>query len=188
VHGRLALLALIAACYSPPKPDCGFLCGPQGACPQGYTCGADNVCKRNGTPDSLVCPPPVDAAIRDARVIDSPDAVPDALVDAVPDALGDAAPDAMALVLTVTCPGTPDATVTTSDAVMAYSPPSVSIPQNGIVEFQTSSLHDVVPDATGSDPGLAVGFNQTKCLQFTATGTFGFHCGPHGFTGSVTVN
>ncbi|MGE5186847.1 MAG: hypothetical protein ACM31C_32560 [Acidobacteriota bacterium] len=88
----------------------------------------------------------------------------------------------------VTCPATPDATVTTTDATFAYSPNAVTINQNGIVKFTMSSIHDVVPNSTGSDPGLMVGFNTTACLQFTAKGTFGFHCMPHGFTGTVTVN
>ena len=44
------------------------------------------------------------------------------------------------------------------------------------------------PNTTMSDPGLNVGFGATKCLRFTAPGTFGFHCTPHGFAGTVTVN
>ncbi len=88
----------------------------------------------------------------------------------------------------VNCPATPDATVTTTDATFSYSPNAVTINQNGIVKFTMSAIHDVVPNSTGSDPGLNVGFNTTACLQFTAKGTFGFHCGPHGFTGTITVN
>ncbi len=88
----------------------------------------------------------------------------------------------------VTCPATPAGTVTTTDATFAFNPNAVTISQNGIVKFTMSSIHDVVPNTTGSDPGLNVGFNTTACLQFTAKGTFGFHCGPHGFTGTITVN
>jgi plastocyanin len=40
---------------------------------------------------------------------------------------------------------------------------------------------------TTSDSGLHVNFNETKCLKFTKQGTFGFHCGPHGFLGTITV-
>lgn len=59
--GRLARLAVLSAaalsaCYSPPEPDCGFVCGSGGSCPDGYTCASDNVCHRNGTPASLSCP------------------------------------------------------------------------------------------------------------------------------------
>jgi plastocyanin len=39
-----------------------------------------------------------------------------------------------------------------------------------------------------SDTGLNVGFGETKCLKFTKQGAFGFHCQPHSFTGTVTVN
>jgi plastocyanin len=40
---------------------------------------------------------------------------------------------------------------------------------------------------TTTDPGLVVNFSETKCLKFTAAGTYGFYCGPHGFSGTVTV-
>ena len=71
----------MAACYSTPQPDCGFVCGPAGDCPTDYACAADNRCHRNGTPESLMCAPP-DAAIsmRDTINFDSPG--PDAPADA----------------------------------------------------------------------------------------------------------
>jgi hypothetical protein len=72
----VALGAAIAACYEVPRPDCGFVCGPGGACPDGYACASDHTCHRVGTPDSLVCAQP-DAAVPDAR--------PDAPDDAPPD-------------------------------------------------------------------------------------------------------
>src|SRR5690349_12902271 len=63
--GRLlALAACAASCYNPPEPDCGFVCGPNNACPADYTCAADRHCHRNGTPASLVCG--TDAGIGDA--------------------------------------------------------------------------------------------------------------------------
>lgn len=95
----------------------------------------------------------------------------------------DAAPPT---VLAVTCPATPAATITTSDATLAYSPASATITQGQVVKFAMSSLHDVEPDA-GGDPGLTVGFNEMKCLMFTHPGTFKFHCGPHNFMGTVIV-
>lgn len=89
--------AILAACYDVPTPDCGFQCGPEGACPDGYTCASDGRCHRIGAPASLVCPGP-DAAVRDASIdagIDAvPDAAADAALDAAPDAAVDAAPDA----------------------------------------------------------------------------------------------
>jgi hypothetical protein len=53
--------AMASACYDVPTPDCGFVCGPGDACPDGYTCANDHRCHRNGTPASLMCSPP-DAA------------------------------------------------------------------------------------------------------------------------------
>jgi hypothetical protein len=53
--GALPWLAL-PACYDVPQPDCGFRCGPDGACPEDYTCSTtDGRCHLNGTPASLVC-------------------------------------------------------------------------------------------------------------------------------------
>lgn len=61
--GFLACLGAAAGCYSPPEPDCGFVCGPGGACPTDYTCASDHHCHHNGAAASLTCgPPPVDAA------------------------------------------------------------------------------------------------------------------------------
>lgn len=90
-------------------------------------------------------------------------------------------------VVTVACPATPAATVTTSDTTDAYSPMQTTITQGQIVQFMTSVTHNVEPDADG-DPGVKVGFNTTGCLMFTETGTFGFHCSIHLFKGSVVVN
>ncbi len=41
-----------AGCYSPPEPVCGFLCGSDGACPDGYSCQLDKVCHRNDSPNA----------------------------------------------------------------------------------------------------------------------------------------
>jgi len=59
----LPVLAVIltAACYDPPKPDCGFRCGVGGACPADYTCGSDQRCHLNGTSPTELCGPPLDA-------------------------------------------------------------------------------------------------------------------------------
>jgi hypothetical protein len=85
---------IAAACYTIPRPDCGFVCGPGDACPDGYTCADDHRCHRNGAPPDLVCatvdaPLPIDAS-PDAAV----DAAVDAPVDAPDDAMIDAAIDA----------------------------------------------------------------------------------------------
>jgi hypothetical protein len=81
--------AITVACYTVPRPDCGFICGPGNACPDGYTCADDHRCHRIGAPDDLVCATidaalPVDAS-PDAEVdapVDAPDDAPDASIDA----------------------------------------------------------------------------------------------------------
>jgi hypothetical protein len=62
VLGRLAHAAIIiglgalGGCYSPPEPDCGFVCGSNGECPDDYTCdAAEHICHRNGAPSTLTC-------------------------------------------------------------------------------------------------------------------------------------
>jgi plastocyanin len=95
---------------------------------------------------------------------------------------------AAATVMAVTCPASPAAMVTASDGDNTkFMPSSVTISVNGIVEFIMPHTHNVAPNTTMSDPGLVVDYNTTKCLMFTNTGTFGFHCVPHGFSGTITV-
>jgi hypothetical protein len=74
VLGRILAisLGLLAACYSPAQPDCGFVCGPGGACPSDYACAADGVCHRIGAPANLTCA--VDARPDTPRPIDAPPA------------------------------------------------------------------------------------------------------------------
>jgi len=88
--------AIVTACYEVPRPDCGFICGPEDACPDGYTCAGDHRCRRIGAPAMLVCPNP-DANLpdgRDAAIDVRSEALPDAVPDATPDAPPDATPDA----------------------------------------------------------------------------------------------
>jgi plastocyanin len=101
------------------------------------------------------------------------------------------APGNTATVMEVSCTGiTPAAMVVTTDASFSYMPMATTITKDQVVRFTTSTSHNVAPNpsAAKTDPGLAVGFNKTACLKFTATGTFGFFCMPHGFVGTVTVN
>ncbi|MDQ3336683.1 MAG: Ig-like domain-containing protein [Myxococcota bacterium] len=86
VSSRLLLgVALVAVgCYDAPQPDCGFRCGPAGACPSDYSCGADNRCRLNGSSPTLVCATP-DAAI-------PPDAYSPGIVFASPAAGSSASP------------------------------------------------------------------------------------------------
>jgi hypothetical protein len=66
----LAIYLANAACYAPAQPDCGFVCGEGGACPDDYFCATDGICHRNGTPDTLRCM--VDARPDTPRPIDAP--------------------------------------------------------------------------------------------------------------------
>jgi hypothetical protein len=91
VAAALLAAAIAASCYDVPEPDCGFICGPSGACPGGYTCADDHYCHRDGTPAGLVCASadaaqPIDAAVTDAAADAAIDAAPDAPVDAAIDA------------------------------------------------------------------------------------------------------
>lgn len=117
--------------------------------------------------------PPSDAARSDAGAIDA------APIDGTLPA---------ATVIAVTCPATPAKAITASDNNdNTYMPASVTINMGQIVRFTMPSSHDVEPNRTMSDPGLTVGFGETKCLMFSRTGNFGFHCGPHQFVGTVVV-
>ena len=78
---------IVVSCYAIPTPDCGFICGPGGACPDGTTCADDHRCHRNGAPADLVCstvdaPLPTDASAAEAAVDGAADA-PDASIDAL---------------------------------------------------------------------------------------------------------
>ncbi len=119
------------------------------------------------------------------------------LLGACGDDGGNGTPDApvgvdapTASVMKVTCPAQVAATVTTTDASFSYSPMATTITVGSVVKFNTSASHNVKPNpvANKTDPGLDVGFNEMACLKFTATGTFGFFCSPHGFAGTITVN
>ena len=62
----------LAACYSPPQPECGFVCGANGECPEDYTCASDGICHLNGSSPSTICRP--DAMVDAPRPIDAPPA------------------------------------------------------------------------------------------------------------------
>jgi plastocyanin len=102
----------------------------------------------------------------------------------------DAAPSVDApppTVMMVTCPGGTVPTVTTVDDTFSFSPSMTMISVGQIVKFAMSRTHDVEPNPTMSDRGLSVALGATTCLMFTRAGTFGFHCGPHSFLGTIIV-
>lgn len=65
------LLGALTACYDTPKPACGFACGENRVCPDGYECGIGNLCRLRGV-DPAQCPGTPDAQQVDAAV----DAIP----------------------------------------------------------------------------------------------------------------
>ena len=91
-------------------------------------------------------------------------------------------------VMEVTCPATPAATFRT--LASTFDPTTATISRGGIVKFETTTDHPVIParDGVMTDTGIMVGENRTKCLTFTATGTFRFVCGVHNYLGVITVN
>jgi hypothetical protein len=76
-----SLLVAATACYSTPRPECAFLCGEGGSCPDGYGCADDGWCKRDDVPATFDCVgATVDAQIADTAVsIDAE--TPDATID-----------------------------------------------------------------------------------------------------------
>jgi plastocyanin len=84
-------------------------------------------------------------------------------------------------------PCTGESATVITQAASVYVPKDTTISVGQIVKFEMNPMHDVAPKTAADDPNLKVGLGQTKCLKFTAAGTFNFKCSPHGFTGSITV-
>ena len=100
----------------------------------------------------------------------------------------DAAPDApvVPVLALASCPAAVDATV--QDTPTAFLPKDSTIPRTGVVKFVITAEHFVLPNTlVNTDDALMVSRGQTKCFQFNVTGTYGFLCGAHGFTGTITV-
>jgi plastocyanin len=99
----------------------------------------------------------------------------------------DAPAEAPAAVVTLSaCPPTVDATIT--DSAVAFVPTATTVRHRAIVEFMITAEHFVLPNThVMTDPALMVDRGETKCFQFNTQGTYGFLCGVHGFTGTITV-
>lgn len=94
------------------------------------------------------------------------------------------APDAStaAAVTEVDCASATIAELIVTDGA-AYSPNAVTISAGEVVRFQPAATHDVA-----SNDGLfSVGFGGDGCFRFDEAGSYTFHCTPHGFSGTVTV-
>jgi hypothetical protein len=89
----------------------------------------------------------------------------------------------------VTASSSPDAYISTP-AGSASNNSEITV--NQVVEFNMvpAMTHPVGPNASAgmTDSGLRAGDGAVTCLQFTAPGTFHYHCTVHGFTGTVTVS
>ncbi len=84
------------------------------------------------------------------------------------------------------CPAMPAESISAVD--FNFVPDAVTISVNEVVQITTPNNHNVIPSPSmPTDPGLRVGFGETKCFKFTVAGEFNFICQPHGFNGKVTV-
>ncbi len=100
----------------------------------------------------------------------------------------DAAPDSppIAVVELSSCPSTVAATIT--DSPTAFIPKMTTITAKQVVKFDITAEHFVLPNTlTTTDPAIKVSRGRTVCFRFDVTGTYGFLCGVHGFTGTITV-
>lgn len=99
----------------------------------------------------------------------------------------DASIDAPTPVITLaSCPSVVDATI--QDSPTMFVPKETTVGRGGIVKFEITSEHFVLPNTlVNTDPALNVARGETKCFKFMVSGTYGFLCGVHGFTGTITV-
>jgi hypothetical protein len=57
-----SLAATVAGCFSPRNTPCAFTCVSTGnLCPDGFTCGTDGLCHRDGAEDVCSLTSPYDA-------------------------------------------------------------------------------------------------------------------------------
>jgi hypothetical protein len=100
----------------------------------------------------------------------------------------DAAPDAPPIPVETLddCPAFVAGTV--EDSPTMFIPKETTITVGQVVKFVITSEHFVIPNTlTTTDPALMVARGETKCFRFNVPGTYGFLCGVHSFTGTITV-
>lgn len=83
----------------------------------------------------------------------------------------------------VTCGGATIAATVTAPG-FAFTPMSSTISVGQIVQFDMPSSHNAVSDSSGL---FRADFNASTCFRFDAAGSYGFHCEPHAFTGTIVV-
>jgi len=60
----LATMAVaMGSCFSPHNPPCAFTCVTAPDCPDGYACGTDGLCHRNGATESCNLQSPYDGGV-----------------------------------------------------------------------------------------------------------------------------
>lgn len=135
---RIACLALVSGflvgCYDIPHPECGFACGPAGACPSDYSCNAAvNRCELTGSTPSC-------AAALDAGM----DTNPDSMDDVTP-------PFVLSMLPADGAFGVPTTTVITatfSEPVFGVSPLTMTVDRGGISIAGTASYDALTRTAT----------------------------------------
>lgn len=130
----------------------------------------------------------VDASTSDARAADANPNAPDANPNA-PDAGPDATPTGP--VQPISCVGAVvGLTVTTTNNENQFKfDGDTEIAPNTIVEFEMSSNHNAISGtpAGTSDGKFTAPAGMTTCFRFVDVGDYPFYCGPHRFTGEITV-
>ena len=102
-------------------------------------------------------------------------------VDAAPDSPPPPAVEALS-----SCPSVFAEAIT--DTPTAFIPKMVTIDAGEVVKFVITAEHFVMPNTlTTTDPALSVKRGETKCFRFNTPGVYGFLCGVHSFTGTITV-
>jgi plastocyanin len=92
------------------------------------------------------------------------------------------APGGGALMATeVSCTGVQSPVITTAGS--AYSPASTTVAPNTVVKFTMPGDHNAI----SNDSLFTADFNGDTCIRFETVGSYRFHCGPHGFLGTVVV-
>ena len=84
------------------------------------------------------------------------------------------------------CPAVVAATI--MDSPTMFIPKDSPIGVGQVAKFVITAEHFVLPNTLKTtDPALNVGRGRTICFRFNVPGTYGFLCGVHGFTGTITV-
>jgi len=90
---------------------------------------------------------------------------------------------ATASVVKVACPGATISATVTAPGFM-FMPEDSTVAAGQIVKFTMPGEHNAQSDTAGL---FRADFAGDSCFRFDVAGTYGFHCVPHSFTGSIVV-